>query len=436
MNSYIEAPNRQKIYIQSTSLGLLTLATAFFPRVLTALGAPSLINFLHFILATVLFVWLLPKIRSYLSLKTVGSLFALFGIISASAVLNRAGVINIFLDFLLLAEPFMLLLAIINARMSPTKAEQLQTWLTRFALINLFFGLFQALILRPLNPDDVKGVFIAQGAGHVVGASVSMTFAIYYFVVAKAQPFWLRTLVVIAALVHTARADAKQVLFVFLAALVILMLLRLQDIGKVLQYLLITATGIGAVIWAANTVLPAIKHWFDISIITEGFNLKYSGFSIITSYYHSPLNWWLGLGPGHTIGRLGGWLVWDYIDLLGPLGVTTSPASKAVWSAVAANWLGDKSSMWSPLFSWAGVWGDLGLLGLGVYVYLWFLVWHHLCSDDLSRFLLLTVFVFGLIFSQLEEPGYMLFVISIIGSHWQGHCRHYLVARDSIGLSP
>jgi hypothetical protein len=32
---------------------------------------------------------------------------------------------------------------------------------------------------------------------------------------------------------------------------------------------------------------------------------------------------------------------------------------------------------------------------------------------------MLTIFVFGLIFSQIEEPGYTLIVASMIGLSWQ-----------------
>jgi hypothetical protein len=108
----------------------------------------------------------------------------------------------------------------------------------------------------------------------------------------------------------------------------------------------------------------------------------------------------------------------NYKDLLSPLGATVHPASAAIWKAVGASWLGDQSSMFSPLFGWAGIWGDLGFLGLGSFIYIWFVVWRRLCFDDISRFFVLTVFVFGLVFSQMEEPGYMLYVTLIIGLRW------------------
>ena len=109
----------------------------------------------------------------------------------------------------------------------------------------------------------------------------------------------------------------------------------------------------------------------------------------------------------------------NYSYLLTPLGATIHPASKAVWSAAGASWLGNQSSMFSPLFGWAGIWGDLGWLGLGSFIYIWYVVWRRLCLDDLSKFLVLTVLIFGLIFSQMEEPGYMVYIAIIIGIRWQ-----------------
>ena len=119
----------------------------------------------------------------------------------------------------------------------------------------------------------------------------------------------------------------------------------------------------------------------------------------------------------------------EYRTLLEPLGSTTHPASSQVWQATGASWLGDQSSMFSPFFGWAAIWGDLGWLGLFSFMAIWFVVWQRLCFDDLSRFLVLTVLVFGLIFTQMEEPGYMLYVALLIGLRWQ---EHYFRVRNTL----
>lgn len=108
-----------------------------------------------------------------------------------------------------------------------------------------------------------------------------------------------------------------------------------------------------------------------------------------------------------------------YADLLAPLGSTIHPVTKEIWRTTGESWLGNQSSMFSPLFGWAGIWGDLGLLGLAAYLYIGFVVWKRVCVNDLMKFFILTIFVFGCIFSQLEEPGYMLSVACILGIQYQ-----------------
>jgi hypothetical protein len=435
MSADVVLPKKPKGYIRNSTLILIAFATAFFPRVLEAVGAPAAINFLH--LGTIplacgfVLTQTRTKIRRQISQNILISLALLLVVLLTSALLNQAGVINVVMDFLLLTEPFIMLLAVVCIPMSAASAQKFRLWLSGFALINLLYAYVQKFVLHwdaagGASVDSIKGVFIGQGAGHVIGASVSMTFGVYYLSVFKHHPTWLRLAVVFAVFVHVVISDAKQVLAVFLAAWFVLVLIKLKDVGTTIKYLSAFALVVTSLIWAVNTfpALRAFKTWIRPEIYGpegEATKLKLAGFSIIPSYYHSPLNWWLGLGPGHTIGRLGGWMIDLYWNLLGPLGATKSPASRAVWEAVVASWLGDQSSMFSPLFGWAGIWGDLGLLGLAAYLYIWFLIWRHLCFNDLTKFLVLTVFIFGMIFSQLEEPGYMLFVTTVIGISWQEH---------------
>lgn len=426
--SYLTKPKGKGAF-RGSNLALWAFATAFFPRVIAALGVPSAVNFLHFVTIPWVCGFVLAKSRTKdakqfaISKEVVSALGILLGVIVTSAILNDAGVINVILSFLLYGEPFMWLLIVVMLPLSSTLLTKFRTWWMRFGLINLLFALVQSFVLRldALNADNVKGVFIGQGSGHVVGASVSLVFAIYYFSIAKHQSIWVRGLLIVAALIHIVKCDGKQVLAVFLSGLLILVLVKVKELGKLIQYIAIAIVFTGLIILAANTVFHALFTWFDLDIQQQGMELKLSGFSILPTFYQSPLNWIFGLGPGHSISRLGGWLVWDYFDLLKPFGVTVSGASKAVWSAASQSWLGDRSSWFSPLFGWAGIWGDLGFAGIGAYLYLWWIVWQRLCSSDISRFLVLTVLIFGTILTQIEEPGYMLFTTGIIGLNWQEH---------------
>ncbi|MEO1672222.1 MAG: hypothetical protein AAFR77_15840, partial [Cyanobacteria bacterium J06631_2] len=149
--------------------------------------------------------------------------------------------------------------------------------------------------------------------------------------------------------------------------------------------------------------------------------IKLAPIEIAVSHYTSGLNWLFGLGPGHTFGRLGGWFLRDYASLLQPLGATIHSASTDAMYAYWNSWIAQESTFYHPFYGWAGIWGDLGLVGLGAYLYLGYIVWTKLALQDLPKFHMLVVVVVGFIFTQMEEPGYMLFTAALIGLHWQSY---------------
>jgi hypothetical protein len=425
---------KQKGYITNLHLTLFGLGTALFPRVLTGLKFPSMINFLHFLAIPLACISVLNSSRSKepkqlaLTKRLLIGLFILLIIVCASALINQAGIINAVLDYLLLAEPFILILTIVCMPMIWQTYHSFRAWLLQAMLTNTIFAYVQKYIFHmeklPGLEDNIKGLFIGQGSGHVVGGSVAMTFAVYYLINARNKPLWFRIGIICLCINQVLISDTKQVLVTFMVAYLLSFFLNSKDIKKTLIYLLIGILVSCGFYWAIYNFdfLSAYRTWIRPEIYAgdgEATLLKFATFRIVPHYYHSPLNWLLGLGPGHTVGRLGGWMLYNYWDLLSPLGATVHQASQDIWGVVGKSWLGDQSSFFSPLFGWAGIWGDLGFLGLGTYFYLAILVWQYVCTTDVSRYLMITLFLFGTIFSQLEEPGYTLVVAGLIGLDWQ-----------------
>ena len=344
----------------------------------------------------------------------------------ASAILNDAGMINVILSFLLLVEPFLIVAAIICIPNSLERTRQLRKWVIGFVAFHILLVYAQygaGFCNMHGDCDNIQGVFYRSGSGHVVGASVSASFAAYFFVSAKERPLWLRGLVFLVGFGNILLSDAKQVLLTFLVSFVVLSLLR-KDIKKVALYVVGFCIFLSIFVWAIYQIeaLSAFTTWIRPEIYGadgEATKLKLSGIQIILESFSSPFHWLLGLGPGHTIGRLGGWMLRDYAGLLGPLGATRMPIGEDVWQYVASSWLAEGSSMFSPFWGWAGIWGDLGFFGLVAYIYLGSIVWQKMCSDDLSKLLVLTIVVHGFIFTQLEEPGYMLSMATLLGLHWR-----------------
>jgi hypothetical protein len=435
MNTQLVFPKNRKGYILLSTLILIGFYAAFYARVITAVGIPSVVNFVHLLIVPWACIFALSKTRIKdreqisATQELIFALFLFFTVNVASAFINQAGIVNTLFNFLLLCEHFLLLLTVISIPMTIEKLQKFRAHIIIAGIINTFFAYFQFYVLKlqllgRAGPDNIKGVFIGQGAGHVIGASVALTFSVFYFLTAKKVPIWIRLIVFFATFWHMNMADAKQVLLVFGLAWVILLLTKVQNIGRLLQYF-IPAIVIGfAFYWATQNIAEfrAFNTWIRPEIYGtdgEATLLKTSVFRLIPTYYKSFLNPWLGLGPGHTVGRLGGWLLKEYQELLLPLGGTRHPVSSAIWDTVQESWLGDQSSMFSPLFGWAGIWGDLGFFGLASFVYIWSIVWRKLCVDDISRYLVICIFLFGLVLSQMEEPGYMLYIASIIGIQYQ-----------------
>jgi len=435
VNPEISLPTqkRRKGFIRSTKLTLLAFCSGFLSRCLSALKFPGVINLAHLFVVPIVSVFVLATVQTKSAKQIAISKNIIFGLflflisVLISALINDAGVINAVIGFLLLAEPFMLLLAMISLPLTAERCEWFRTWVVRFCFFHTLLAFVQQYVLHFDRleglQDNIQGIFYRSGAGHVVGASVALTFGIYYFLTASTS-LSIRVAVVLATFWHMLLADAKQVLLCLLVAGGLLLLTKLKDIREAIKYTVIAVILVASLLWCIENVpaFSAFNTWIRPEIYGpdgEATRLKMATFRIVPQYFNSPLNWWFGLGPGHTVGRLGGWMLDSYWDLLGPLGATKSPASGAVWTAIAASWLGDQSSMFSPMFGWAGIWGDYGPVGLGAYLYLSFLVWQNICKDDFSRYCLFCVFVFGLVFSQMEEPGYMLFIAYLIGLRWQ-----------------
>lgn len=434
--------SKSQAYISAENLLIFAFCSAFFSRLLLSIKFPSIVTLFYLIIipTTAIFILAKTRIKDRLQIKIAKellvALIVFFGVNISSALLNQAGLINSCLNFLFFCIQFFFLAALISLQLTQKKLQKIKKFIVFASFINLLLALVQGITLQSGNPDDVKGVFIEGGAGHVLGTSVSITFGAYYLVSAKHVPLWIRVGVVLATLVHMTMADAKQVMLFFMVAGVLTLLFKLGDIVKAILYIIGTVILFYAFYWATQNIpaLAAFNTWMRPEIYGpdgEATLLKTATFRLVPTFYHSPLNHLLGLGPGHTVGRLGGWMLEKYSNLLTPLGATIHPASAAIWQTVVASWLGSQSSMFSPLFGWAGIWGDLGWLGLISYGYIWVVIWRRFCFDDFSKFLALTPLISGLIFTQMEEAGYMIYVVMIIGLRWQ---EYHLTRKENLKI--
>jgi hypothetical protein len=429
--------HKRAAHPNNTTLIIGAFCAVFYARIIATTMHFSLLNLLHFaVVPAVCLVALFttrtrdPKQIS-LSLSLLAGLFGFFTVTIVSALVNQAGLINAIVSFMMLGEPFIFLLAIGSIPMSIGSFIKVRNSLYWAAGINFLLAALQKPLIDSgrifaggLNgTDGCGGVFFVSGAGNYVSATVSIIFTIY-FVTEKNRTLWTKIAVTIAAIWQILFSDSKQIILAYGVAWMLLILMSFKDITKTIKlaisFLLVGFIGI----WCIQNIeaLSAYTSWARPELYGSNglaWHAKFYSIRSILAHYQSPLNWLVGLGPGHTVSRLGAWFLRDFAAILGPLGSTKTSIGPDAMDFVANFWLTSGSSLFSPIFGWAGIWGDLGLLGLGSYLYLCYLVWKHFGVSNTLKVNLLSVVVMGLIFTQMEEPGYMLSMSYILGLSWQ-----------------
>ncbi|MDD1466514.1 hypothetical protein MEO43_14710 [Dolichospermum sp. ST_sed5] len=429
----------KKGFIDNTTLIIFAFSVVFYSRIVCSITrAPSIINLAHFaivpfVLGVVLFTNR-AKDRKQITIaySFLLALFIFLVAVLASALWNNTGLINAIVSFMMLAEPFIFLLSIICIPMSAESVTRIKKWLIWSAVINFVL----AAVQKPLidagkiyangfnGTDGCGGVFFVSGAGNYVSASVSVAFSLYFFTNEKTYPLWMRIGVVFGAFWHILFSDSKQLLLAYLIAWGLLVLVNSKDFGKTIKLLSAIAIFGYGFLWCIQNLeaFASFTAWARPELYGpdgEAWYAKFYSMRAISSHYQSTLNWLFGLGPGHTVSRLGAWFLKDYWSILGPLGATKTAIGQEAIEFVNSFWLCYSSSLFSPIFGWAGILGDLGFLGLGAYLFLCYLTWQYLALDDSLKITLLAVFVLGFIFTQMEEPGFMLAIAFILGLPWQ-----------------
>lgn len=434
---------KNKGYIQNSLLIILTFCSIFYSRIIATAIRFSLLNLFHFALVPAVCVIALTTTRIKdpkqisLCFSFILALIVLFGATLASALWNNAGLINAIVSFMMLGEPYMFLLAMTCIPITEQVVGKMKKLLYWSVLINFLLAAAQ----KPLidsgklyaggldGTDGCGGVFFVSGAGNYISATVSIVFALYFWTSGKDKPLSLKIAVAMAAIWQLLFSDSKQLALAYGVAWGLLIIINSKNIVKTLKLVLGLVLIVIIGVWCVTNVeaFKAYTAWARPELYgSDGlaWYAKFYSIRTILAHFQSPFNWLVGLGPGHTVSRLGAWFLRDYAALLGPLGATTTGIGQDSMDFIAGFWLTSGSSLFSPIFGWSGIWGDLGLFGLGAYFYLAFLTWRFFAWNDIAKVTILSVFVMGCIFTQMEEPGYMIFIAFILGLSWHEHQMH------------
>lgn len=425
-------------WTNNTNLIIFAFSTVFYVRIFCTLTpAPSILNHAHFVIIPFV-LWIVlataptkePQQIKLIKTLLLG-LFVFLVVILTSAFWNETGLVNALISFIMLAEPMMFLAAIVCIPMSVKSFLRIKHWFMWSVLINFLL----AAVQKPLidagllyaegfnGTDGCGGVFFVSGAGNYVSASVSLAFAIYFLVNGKVA-LWIRLSAFLAAFWQILFSDSKQLVLAYVVAWILLILFNSQNLNKTFKLLLGMIVAGLIFFWCVQNLeaFKAFTAWARPELYEadgDAWYAKFYSIRAIMSEFQSPVDWLFGLGPGHGVSRLGAWFLEDYKSMLEPLGATTNSLGLDSREFVQDFWLTLGSSLFSPIFGWAGIWGELGLLGLSAYLFLAYLVWRYFALDNSLKITLLSIFVLGFIFTQMEEPGYMLSIALLLGLAWQ-----------------
>lgn len=403
------------------------LASVLYARILTTNGVPGIFNFFHFFATFLLVIAVSFRYGNEATLRLNYLLCFFFATIIISALLNGAGFVNAMLDFLLMAEPFFILILVICTPWSSRNIKTFRWILYGFVCTHLALAYYQYIVLG-LSGDPLKGLFLQQGAGHHVGGALALTAAAYFFIDSPLRHMWIKIAFSLAGLGIGVFTDSKQMVAIFILTIGLMSPYVVKSVKKLAIFAMALVVGAMMYFLLATFLLDGLRLWetgrespTDIGNWELGFSQKLSVFPIAIDHYDNQLDWLFGLGPGHSVSRVSQ-MIPQYEHLLGPLGATTSEAAAAIHRQKESVWLsaaGPGSSVWSNHFTWAGVWGDLGLVGLTIYALLWIAVWRYICLDVLGKYLVLVTMFLGITFSWPEEPGFILFLAAVLGLRYQ-----------------
>ncbi|MGH9957190.1 MAG: hypothetical protein ACREBC_08680, partial [Pyrinomonadaceae bacterium] len=388
--------------VTQTGVVLGVLITVMFARVITAIGVPSIVNFAHLALAPALALLLLIGQPSRPAKKTFRGVLALLAVIVLSAVVNEAGPVNAVLEFLILGEPFFFFGAIVCRPWNLEDIRRFRVWLFLIALAHMCLSFLQWALMGEQGPDLVKGLFLGQNGGHHVGGALALSAAVYFFWDNPLKGLWVRLSISLGLAMVAFISDSKTVVGTFLAAVPILGLFKIKRVTVFVKYVM--GSALALLVFFLLLFFKPLNTGGQLSTLSIRMEHKWSVFDIIRNSHESRINAAIGLGPGHSASRVAT-IIPDYYDLLRPFGVTRNATTDRIWAETWAHWTTKThSSAWALTFSWASVWGDLGYLGLLVYLSIWLKLWRISCTDDHTRIIWIAAMMLGGWFTYLEEP--------------------------------
>jgi hypothetical protein len=401
------------------------VAAATVSRVAVYFGLPSFLNFVHFplILGGATLAWLSPE-RSRTLGRTIGrGLLAFLLVCLISWLLNTGEVLRPLFDWLVFMEPFLAIYTLVMAPPPLRFRNRYWIFVGALAALQFPFGIWQFITLG--WSDVVQGTFIGQGAGaHIAGGCALLGVLIAIGVAVYETSFGKKAALLSGAallFVIPVLGDAKQAILAFVPAF----LVTLAGASKFKLTRLVVPTLVGcSFLFAAFELYQPLQLILNGKLISQGVSGKTAGVITLARFLtKTPTGWLFGIGPGNSVSRValltsGGMVSSD--SPLSSLGLRVSPTTDELIRTTDTNYVYSSSSAFSTQGSWQGLIGDVGPIGLAVYVMLGWTIWRTIRGATgwrpvVAQSAIVMSVLLGGIYSWLEEPGFTLLVAFILG---------------------
>lgn len=413
---------------------MFVLVLVLFPRIFIAVGLPKVLAFLHFLVTPLMYVMSLRESLKINRFRRINLLIILYLFAVLVSTLNSgAGIINFFLSSLMILTPIMLLVFMGSYKWSGASLKSLEKFVIGFSVIHVILALGQFFILG-YRDDDVEGVFIGMGAGGHLAGGVAVIAATWVYQISWLDDLFKKVTVFFLLLI-VILSDSKQVIAVLAVSALIFIFIGQGGVAKKIKYMFAFVFFVIIIVIIANTVFPALLVYLLDNRIIDGIEQKLAVFPVVISFYEGWDSWLFGLGPGHTVSRLATMLP-SYDFLSSSLGATSHDATNAVYLVKQSQYLSNTrtgSSMFSLDFSLSGIWGDMGLLGILVFGLLYREIWSIAReADGASAIFIISVMVYGFVFTWIEEPGFMMILMAYVGYACQCQMKNNTVKENNL----
>lgn len=384
-------------------------------------GFPSVVNFAHYpmVLGATLMLTSSASDRAFLAIVRAMAAFLMAGMLSW--VWNGdQSIIAPLLNWLVFGEVFLIAAAIIELGRrgwSPRNAERTAVGLV---LVQVPLGLYQ-LATSGLG-DPVQGLLIGQGAGaHVFGfMALIMTLWLLGSIISGRSLNVARDLAIASiGFIVAVMTDAKQGIAVFVIVCAFLVFTSRSErrvSGLARKAVLVVA--VTALVFAAFQLNTSSR---EIANVERRDTFVSGKLTAVVEYAGAMRDEVggvvLGLGPGKTASRVA-WLA-PSDSTLQELGVTPSELTSRLYWLWNNDPRSDTSTGAAPFFSWLGIVGDVGLIGLAAYAWCWALLWRLAGPGSFgtsARALIVFGLALGVLFNWLEEPALIAVLGLLVGA--------------------